>query len=98
MASNLAPLVNLVQGYIELGAKMLAFSSSFLQVLQLWVAVVMVIVALSRQSINCTSCVVVCRCMEVRGTFVLYFHVGGLIVSCGFFWWFGGSNLSVGCK
>ena len=65
VASDLAPLVNLVQGYVELGAKMLVFSSSFFHVLQLWVAIIMVIVALSRKSIDCKSCVVVCRCMEV---------------------------------
>lgn len=27
--------------------------------------------------------------LEVRGTFMLYFHVGGLIVSGGCFWWSG---------
>ena len=29
---------------------------------------------------------------------MLDFHVGGLIVICGCFWWFGGSNLGVGCE
>ena len=29
---------------------------------------------------------------------MLDFHVGGLIISCGCFWWFGGSNLGVGCE
>ena len=43
----------------------------------MWVAIVMVIVALSRQLIDCRSCVVVCGCMEVRGTFVLYFSCWG---------------------
>ena len=65
MASDIAPLVNLVQGYIELGANMLISPSSFLQVLQLWVVVDMVIVALSGQSIDYMSSVVVCRCMKV---------------------------------
>ena len=68
---------------------MSVISSSSLLVLQLWVAVVMVIVALSRQSIDCKLSVVVCRCMEVRRTIMLYFRVAGLIVSCGCFWWFG---------
>jgi hypothetical protein len=36
--------------------------------------------------------------MEARGTFMLDFHVGSLIVSCGCFWWFGGSNLDVNCE
>ena len=85
MASVLPPLVNLIQGCVELGAKMLVFSSSFLLVLQLWVVVVMLSVAVSGQSINCKPNVVVCRCMEVRGTFMLDFHVGGLIVNCGCF-------------
>ena len=53
MVSDLAPLVNLVQEYVELGAKMLVFSSYVLLVLQLWVVVVMVIVAMSGQSIDC---------------------------------------------
>ena len=65
-------------------------------VLHLWVAIVMVIVALSIQTIDCMSKVVVCICVEVQETFVLDFHVGGLIVSCGCFLWFGGSNLGVG--
>ena len=26
---------------------------------------------------------------------MLYFHVGGLIVSCGCFWWFGGDQIWV---
>ena len=68
MASDLAPLANLVQGYVELGAQMLIFSSSFLFVLQLWVPIVMVIVAMSEQSIDCRPSVVVRGCMEVRGT------------------------------
>ena len=46
MASDLAPLVSHIQGYVELGAKMLVFSSSFLLVLQLWIAVIMVIVVI----------------------------------------------------
>ena len=29
---------------------------------------------------------------------MLDFHVGGLIVSCGFLRWFGGSNLGVNCE
>ena len=70
-ASDLAPLVNLVQGCIELGAKMLVFSSSFILILQLWVVVVMVIVALSGQSIDCKPNVVVRTCMEVQGSFML---------------------------
>ena len=53
MVSDLAPLVNLVQEYVELGAKMLVFPSYVLLVLQLWVVVVMVIVAMSGQSIDC---------------------------------------------
>ena len=61
---------------------MLFFSSSFLLVLQLWVAIVMAILALSGQSINCRLSVVVGGCMEVQGTFMLDFHVGGFIVSC----------------
>ena len=97
MAFDLASLVNFVQGYVELGAKMLVFPSSFLLVLQLWVAVVMVVVAVSVQTIGCRP-IVVRGCMEVRGTFMLNFHVGGLIISCGCFWWFGGSNLGVGCE
>jgi hypothetical protein len=36
--------------------------------------------------------------MEVGGTFMLDFHVGRLIVSCGCFWRFGGSNLTVNCE
>ena len=68
MASNLATLVNLVQGCVELVAQMLIFSSSFLFVLQLWVPIVMVIVAMSEQSIDCRPSVVVRGCMEVRGT------------------------------
>ena len=43
----------------------------------------MMIVSLSRQSINCSPKAIVCGCKEVRGTFVLDFHIGGLIVSCG---------------
>ena len=45
VASDLAPLVNLVQGYVGLGVKVLVFSSSFLLVLQVCVAIFMVIVA-----------------------------------------------------
>ena len=29
---------------------------------------------------------------------MLDFHASGLIVSCGCLWWFGGSNLGVGCE
>ena len=29
---------------------------------------------------------------------MLDFHVGGLIVSCGCLWWFGGSHSGVGCE
>ena len=58
MAFVLAPLVHLIQGCIELGAKMLVLSSSFLLVLQLGVAVVMLIVALCGQSIDCKPNVV----------------------------------------
>ena len=29
---------------------------------------------------------------------MLDFHANGLIVSCGCIWWFGGSNLGVGCE
>ena len=54
-------------------------------VFQLWVVVVMVIVDMSRQSIDSMPNVVVRGCMEVRGTFMLDFHVGGLIVSYGCF-------------
>ena len=87
MASDLAPLVNLVEGYVELGVGMLAFSSSFLLVLQLWVAVVMEIVAMSRRSIDYRASAIVHGCKKVRGTFMLDFHVGGLIVSCRCLWW-----------
>jgi hypothetical protein len=65
VASDLAPLASFVQGYVELGAKVLGFSSSFLLVLQLWVALVMVIVAMSGQSIDCRLSVAICGCMEV---------------------------------
>ena len=41
--------------------------------------------AMSKQSIDRTLGVVVRGCMEVRGTFMLDFHVGGAIVSCGCF-------------
>ena len=74
---------------------MLVFSSSFLLVLQLWVAIFMVIMALSEQSIDCTSSAIVRVCKEVRGTFMLDFHVSGMIVSCGCFLWLRGSNLGV---
>ena len=43
----------------------------------------MVIVPLSGQSIDCRPNAIVCGCKEVRGTFMLDFHIGGLIVSCG---------------
>ena len=36
--------------------------------------------------------------MEVSGTFILDFHVGGLIISCGCLWWFGGSHSDIGCE
>ena len=65
MAFDLAILVNLVQGYVELGAKVLVFSSSFLLVLQLWVAIVMVIVAMSAQPIDCKPNVAISGCMKV---------------------------------
>ena len=59
----------------------------------------MVIVAMSRQSIGCrTNVVVVYGCMEVRRIFMLDFHVGGLVVSCGCSWCFRGSKLKVGCE
>ena len=77
---------------------MLGFSSSFLLILQLWVAVVMVIVALFGQLLHCRLNATICRCMEVQKIFMLDFHVGRLIVSCGCFWWFGGSNLGLGCE
>ena len=75
----------LFKGMLNLGAEMLVFSSSFILILQLWVAVVMVILALFGQSIDCQLSVVVRGCMEVQGTFMLEFHVDGLIVSCGCF-------------
>lgn len=83
MASVLATLVNLVQGYIELGARVLIFFSFFLLVLQLRVAILLMTVGLSGQSIDCRPNVGVRRCMHVRGTIILYFHAGGLIVSYG---------------
>ena len=96
MASNLAALLNFVQGYVEQGAKLLVFSSPFLLVLQMWVTIVMVIVTMSGQAINCKPSTIICICMDDQGIFMLEFHVGGLIVSCGRFWWFGGSNMGVG--
>ncbi len=65
-------------------------------VLQLWLAIVMVIVPLSGQSIDCRPNAIVCGCKEVRGTFMLDFHIGGLIVSCGCFWWLRG--IKFGCR
>ena len=50
------------------------------------------------KTIGCGPNVVVYGCMEVRRTFMLDFHVGGLVVSCGCFWCFKGSNLRVGCE
>jgi hypothetical protein len=65
---------------LNLGAKMLVLSSSFILVLRLWVAIVMVILALFRQSFDCQLSVVVRGCMEVQGIFMVEFHVDGLIV------------------
>ena len=65
-------------------------------VLQLWVAVVMVIVPLSGQLIDCRLNAIVCGSKEVQGTFMLDFHIGGLIVSCGCFWWLRG--IKFGCR
>ena len=65
MDSDLAPPVNFIQGYVELDAKTLVHSSSFLLILQLWVVIVTVIMALSRQSIGCMLNVDVCGGMEV---------------------------------
>ena len=56
----------------------------------------MVIVPLSGQSIDCRPNAIVCGCKEVRGTFMLDFHIGGLIVSCGCFWWLRG--IKFGCR
>ena len=70
MASDLAPLVYLTQGCVESGTKMLVLSSPFLMDLQLYVAIVMMIVAISGQSINCRLNVVVRTCMGVRETFM----------------------------
>ena len=66
VAPNLAPLVNLVQGYVALGVKMLVFFFFFPYGFAFVVAIVMVIVALSIQTIDCMSKVVVCICMEVQ--------------------------------
>ena len=55
----------------------------------------MVIVVMYGQSIDCKPSAIIRGCMEVQGTYMLGFHVGGLIVSCGCFWWLGGSNLGV---
>ena len=54
-----------------------------------------IIVPLSEQLIDCRWNAIVCGCKEARGTFMLDFHIGGLIVSCGCFWWLRGSNLGV---
>ena len=48
--------------------------------------------------IDCRAIGAVLGFIEVGGILMLNFHVGGLIVSCGWFWWFGGSTLGVGCK
>ena len=74
---------------------MLVLCSSFHLVLQLWIGIVMVIVAMSRQSFDSRPSDIVCAYKEVRGTIMLEFHVGVLIVSCGCFWCLGGSNLGV---
>ena len=60
-----APFVSFVQGFVELDAKKLVRSSPFLLILQLWVAIVMVIVAMSRQSIGCMLNPDVCGSMKV---------------------------------
>ena len=54
------------------------------------------IVPLSRQSIGCRPNAIVCGCKEVLVTFMLDFHIGGLIVSCGCFWWSRG--IKFGCR
>ncbi len=50
-------------------------------VLQLWLAIVMVIVHLYEQLIDCRRNAIVCGCirglLEVRGTFMLDFHIVG---------------------
>ena len=65
-------------------------------VVQLWVAIVMVIVPMSRQSLDCRPNAIVRGWKEVRGTFMLDFHIGGFIVSCGCLWWLRGIKL--GCR
>ena len=45
--------------------------------------IVMVIVPMSGQLIDWKPNAIVRGCKEVRGTFMLDFHIGGLIVSCG---------------
>ena len=62
---------------------MLVFSSFFLPVFQSWMTIVMVIVPMSGQLIDWKPNAIVRGCKEVRGTFMLDFHIGGLIVSCG---------------
>ena len=53
------------------------------------------IVPLYGQSIDYRLNAIVCGCKEVQGTFVLGFHIGKLIVSCGCFWWLRG--IKFGC-
>ena len=55
----------------------------------------MVIVAMFGQSIDCKPSAIVRECKEVGGTFMLDYHIGGLIVSCGCFGWLRGANLGV---
>ena len=90
MAPNLAPLVNLVQGYVELGVKMLVFFFFFPYGFAFVGSNSYGDCGLvhTNDRLHVKGC-----CLHMHGgsrNMCVGFHVGGLIVSCGCFLWFGG--------